>query len=180
MIFQRQLKGLPVAHEETVQVENYAFIDRVRVIQALFTFANPSLEEACRRRVEAINALTALCHLQKAQQPRRRRCNTSDVKLERDQTAPPFLNAPCLSDSLSIDCEPTQCRFCLGCESLPRETRLKPFHSRGDLKKHFYRKHLRHYPDGQPIACPHPRCHVDLVSKMHLRYHAELVHKTST
>lgn len=44
---QRQLKGLPVADKETVQVENYAFIDRVWVIQALFTFATPSLEKEC-------------------------------------------------------------------------------------------------------------------------------------
>lgn len=28
--------------------------------------------------------------------------------------------------------------------------RMKAFHSCGDLKKHFERKHLRHLPDGQP------------------------------
>ncbi|MCJ1343077.1 hypothetical protein MMC31_001268 [Peltigera leucophlebia] len=63
---QRQLKSLPVVEEETVQVEEYAFMERNRVIQALFTFATSSLEEKCRRRVEAVNALTALCRLQEA------------------------------------------------------------------------------------------------------------------
>ncbi len=34
--------------------------------------------------------------------------------------------------------------------------------------------------DGQPIACPHPRCDVSLNSTKHLQNHAEVVHKTPT
>ena len=70
--------------------------------------------------------------------------------------------------------------FCLGNKELSAADRLKTFASRGDLKKHFHRKHLRHYLDGQPIVCPHPRCDVTLNDKIHLQSHAEVVHKTPT
>lgn len=177
---QRQLKGLPVVEEETVQVEEYAFMERNRVIQALFTFATSSLEEECRRRVEAINALTALCRLQEARRPRCPKPSTSDSRLKRDAKPPSALDPPILSDSIPIECKSTQCIFCLGEEGLPAVTRLKSFHSRGDLKKHFQRKHLCHHSNSKPIACPHPRCNIELESKMQLQNHAALVHKTLT
>ena len=173
---QRQLKGLPVVEEETVQTEEYAFMERNRVIQALFTFATSSLEEECRRRVEAINALTALCRLQEARRPRRPKSSASDIRLD----PPSVLDPQSLSDSIPIECKSTQCIFCLGEEGLPAVTRLKSFHSPGDLKKHFQRKHLRHHSNSKPIACPHPKCNVELESKMQLQNHAALVHKTLT
>ncbi len=106
--------------------------------------------------------------------------SSSNTKLERDLTPPSVLQPPCLSDSIPIECKPTQCIFCVGCEGLPTEARLKSFHSHCDLKKHFYRKHLRHHPDGQPIICPHPRCKATLKGKIHLQNHAELMHKILT
>jgi len=177
---QRQLKGLPSVELETVKVEDYVFVERVRVIDALFTFAPSSPKEEGKRRVEAINALTALCRLQEGKHPRRPKPSARHIKLERDLTPPSVPQARSLSDSLPIECKPTQCIFCLGQADLPAVKRLRPFSSHGDLKKHFHRKHLRHHPDGQPIACPHPRCHVELGSTMHLQGHAELVHKTPT
>ncbi len=171
---QRQLKGLPLVDEETVKTAAYVFAERVRVIDTLFAFVTPSLEEECKRRVEAINALTALCNLQEGRHFRRRKPSSANTKLERD------LTPPSLSDSIPMECKPTQCIFCLGCEGLPAETRLKSFHSHGDLKKHFHRKHLRHHPDSQPIVCPHPRCEATLKNKTHLQNHAELMHKTPT
>ena len=177
---QRQLKGLPVVEEEMIQAEEYAFMERIRVIQALFTFATSCLEEECRRRVEAINALTALCRLQEARRPRHPKPSASDIRLERDVQPLSVLDPPGLSNSIPIECKATQCIFCLGEEGLPAVTRLKSFHSRGDLKKHFHRKHLRHHSNSKPIACPHPRCNVELSGKMHLQNHAALVHKTLT
>ena len=177
---QRQLKGLLSVEPETATVEDHVFVERVRVIDALFTFATSSPEEESQRRVEAINALTALCRLQEGKRPCRLQPFASTIKLERDQTPPSALQGRSLSDSLPIECKPTQCIFCLGQEDLAVATRLRPFHSRGDLKKHFQRKHLRYHPEGQPIACPHPKCHVDLTGTMHLQNHAALVHKTPT
>ena len=172
---QRQLKGLPIAEQEALHAAEYVFEERVHAIDALFTFATSSTEEECQRRVLAINALIALCKKQESQGFRRRK---ADVKVKEKQTSisPP----PNMSETLPIECKATQCIFCLGNEDLSAADRLKAFASRGDLKKHFHRKHLRHHPYGQPIACPHPRCDVILNSTMHLQNHAEVVHKTPT
>lgn len=177
---QRQLKGLLSAAPETATVEDYVFVERVRVINTLFTFATSSPEEECKRRVEAIDALTALCGLQEGRRPCRPKASASTVKLEQNRTPLSALKGRSLSDSLLIECKPTQCIFCLGQEDLPAATRLRSFHSHGDLKKHFHRKHLRHHPEGQPITCPHPKCYVDLTGTMNLQNHAEVIHKTPT
>ena len=50
--------------------------------------------------------------------------------------------------------------------------------SRGDLKKHFHRRHLLCYPDGVPISYPHPACDKRQFYKEHLQIHAAVVHKT--
>ena len=91
-----------------------------------------------------------------------------------------FIYSPSLSNTIPIECKPTQCIFCLGCEGLPAVTRLKSFASPGDLRKHFHRKHLQHHPKYQSIDCPHPRCAVTLNNTEHLQNHAEVVHKTRT
>ena len=123
----------------------------------------------------AINTLIGLCKKQESQGFRRRRVN---VKVEEKQTSvsPP----PNLSEMLPVECKATQCIFYLGNEDLSAADRLKVFAARGDFKKHFHRKHLRHHPDGQPIACLYPRCDVTLEGAMHLQNHAEVVHKTRT
>ena len=136
---QRKLKGLPSEELETAKAEDYVFEERVRVIDTLLTFATSSPNEECKRRVEAINALTALCRLQEGKRPRRSKLSASVIK-ERHLTPPSVLDPASLSDSIPIECEPTQCIFCLGCVALPTETRLKSFHSRYDLKKHFHCK----------------------------------------
>ena len=174
---QRQLKGVLSVELETT-VEEYIFAERVRVINALFTFAMSSPEEECKRRVEAINALTALCRLQEGQRTYRPRPSASPIQLEGNQTSPSALKGQNLSDSLPIECRPTQYIFYISQETLPAASRLRSFHSCSDLKKHFHRKHLRHYPEDQPIACPHPRYDITLTGKMHLLNHAEVVYKT--
>jgi len=121
--------------------------------------------------------LIALCKKQKNQDFRRRQ---ADIKIKEKQTSSSVSLSSNLSKSLSVECKSIQCIFCFGNEDLSAADRLKTFASRDDLKKHFHRKHLRHHPDGQPIACPHPRCEATLNGKMHLQSHAELVHKTPT
>ncbi|KAL8799611.1 MAG: hypothetical protein Q9182_005762 [Xanthomendoza sp. 2 TL-2023] len=172
---QRQLKGLPVAEQEALRAAEYVFAERVQAIDALFTHARSSTEEECQRRVAAIDALIVLCKKQESQGFRRRRANIK-VKEEQTSVSPP----PDLSETLPVECEATQCICCLGNEDLSVADRLKAFAARGDLKKHFHRKHLRHHPDGQPIACPHPWCDVTLDGAMHLQNHAEVVHQIRT
>jgi len=174
---QRQLKGLPAAKQEAIQAAEYVFAERVKAIDALFTFATSSTTEECQRRAAAINALSALCKKQDSQGFRRRK---AVIKVKEEQTSPSSSPPPNLSKILKVECKATQCIFCLGNEGLPDAKRLKPFSSCGDLKKHFHRKHLRHHPDGQPIACPHPRCDVVFERIMYLQNHAKIVHKTTT
>ena len=174
---QRQLQGLPAAEQENLQVAQYVFAERVQAIDTLFTFATSSTAEECQRRAAAINALTALCKKQDSRGFRRR---NADIKVKEEQTLPSSSPPPNLSKTLKVECKATQCIFCLGNEELPDAKRLKPFASRGDLKKHFHRKHLRHHPIGQPIACPHPRCDVVFERTMYLQNHVEKIHKIRT
>ncbi len=153
---QRQLKGLPLVDEETAKTAAYVFAERVRVIHTLFAFTTSSQEEDCKRRVKAINAMTALCGLREGHHFRRRKHFSADAKLEQDLTPPSVFQVPSLSDSIPIECKPTQCIFCLGCVGLPAATRLKSFHSHGDL---------------------HPECTaVTLDSMMHSNNYAATVH----
>ncbi|KAJ9644078.1 hypothetical protein H2199_003946 [Coniosporium tulheliwenetii] len=62
---QRQIHGAQVQEEKDIGGERKHLLpERVRVIDALFTFATSSPEEERKRRVEAINALVALGHVQ--------------------------------------------------------------------------------------------------------------------
>ena len=165
---------MPVAEQENLQAAEYVFAERIQAIDALFTFTTSSTEEECQRRAAAITALIVLCMKQESQGFRRRK---ADIQFKEEQTSPSVSSSPNLSKTLPVECKATQCIFCLGNEELSAPDRLKTFASRGDLKKHFHRKHLRHHPDYQPIACPHPSCDVTLNGTMHLQNHAALVHK---
>lgn len=178
---QRQLRGESLDEKDpTLKMHDCVVAERCQVIDSLFTFATSSPEEECRRRAKAINALKNLCNLQEGRRFRRRTHSASTNKLT-PETLPAALQPPSLSDSLPVECNPTQCIFCL--EGPSAEPRLKSFRSRGDLKKHFHRKHLRHHPKDRPIECPHPKCkvtQVTLQNTMELQNHAETVHKTRT
>lgn len=178
---QRQLEGLPpVEAEAALESGDFAFTERSRVIETLFTFATSSVRGEGERRADAIRAMTALCDLQEGRRPYFQARSTPKPEFNQDETSKAIVHKMSLSESIPIECKPTQCIFCIGSEGLPTEQRLKSFHSTGDLKRHFQRKHLRHHPKSQPIVCPHPRCKVSLQNTMHLQSHAELVHKTRT
>ena len=144
----RQLRGLPIPEQDRADAAHYIFAELVRVIESLFTFATLSPEEECNRRLQAIAAVNALCSSQEGRGFRRRDRGAADTKpVNEDMPS-------ALSESLPLESRPPQCIFCLGDEGLLAVKRLWRFSSRGDLKKHFHRKHLRHLPDGYPIACP--------------------------
>ena len=174
---QRQLKGLPVAEQDASQAAEYVFAERFQATDELLNFASSSTEEECQRRAAAINALTALCKKQESQGFRRRK---TDSKVKKEGTSPSLSPPSNLLENPLVECKATQCNFCLGNEDLSAADRLRTFASRGDLKKHSHRKHLRHHPHGQPIDCAHPRCDALLTCTMHLQNHAKVVHKTPT
>ena len=101
---QHQLKGLPVAEQENLQVVEYIFAERVQAIDALFTFATSSPEEECQRRAAAINALIALCKKQENQGFRRRK---ADIQIKEEQTSLSVSLPPNLSKTLPVECKAT-------------------------------------------------------------------------
>jgi hypothetical protein len=139
---QRQLKELLIVEQKVIQAAEYVFAKRVQIINALFIFVTSSIEEKCQRRAATINALVALCKKQKSQDFCRRKTN---IKIKEKQTSSFVSSSPNLSKTLSIECKAIQCIFCLDSEDLSTADRLRAFVSRGDLKKHFHRKHLRHH-----------------------------------
>ena len=182
-----QLNGTPVKLHQTTAFEResqaHLSEERRRAFAALFTFATSEPAEQCRRRADAINAVTALSKRQG--DPTRKACrtrqtySTGDVQKldgEADLATEPKVGL----ETFPIECSPSQCIFCLGNSEIPLERRKKPFRNRDGLKRHFHRKHLRHYPDDEPIDCPHPECNARLSDKEHLQNHASTVHKTLT
>jgi len=81
--------------------EHYIFVERVRVIESLFTFITSSLEEEYKRQLQAISAVTALCSLQESRGFRRRERFASGTKLEKEDTS------LILSESIPLESKPT-------------------------------------------------------------------------
>ena len=178
---QLQLNGASIKTDEPDQgmVWDSLSPERVNAINSLFTFATLSQIEERKRRTMAIDALIALCGVQEGS-----RCppNEHFMSETKQQLATPSSSLSCspAPESIPIKCKPTQCIFCIGDGTLSIEKRFKLFHSRGDLKKHFLRKHIKHHSANMPLDCPHPRCKINLNDIMHLRNHAEVIHMTPT
>ena len=154
--------------------------ERLRAFTALFTFATHDQVEECARRSEAMNAVTALCRLQRPLV--RRACRAKQVTPEPavEESTRKGAKTVGAAEPIPIECLPTQCIFCLGNVDFAYERRTKPFRRRDGLKKHFESVYLRHIPHGQAIDCPHPECNERLSDKQHLQNHAARVHKTFT
>ncbi|KAL8809508.1 MAG: hypothetical protein Q9223_007917, partial [Gallowayella weberi] len=110
------------------QLEGLPVVQQEALRAARYVFAE---------RVQAIDALFTFATSSTEEE--------ADIKVKEEQTSvsPP----PSLSETLPVECEATQCIFCLGNEDLSAADRLRAFAARGGLKKHFHRKHLRHYRD---------------------------------
>lgn len=179
-----QLRG---ARQDTAQTTSAQAIsplssERRRVLSALLAFAPSKHTGDQERRVEAIDAVAALCKRQEVTQRKvcRKKAACFVTSRKGDCTTADAKNA-IESDPIQTECLPTQCIFCMGNLELPLSHRTKQFRDRSGLKRHFFRKHLQHHDVKERIRCPHPKCndrwleHVD-----HLRNHAARVHKTLT
>ena len=184
---ENQLNGKMVGPEENAASEGERQLhlseERRRAFVALFTFVPSEPAEACRRRADAISAVTALSRCQEA--PVRKACRTKQTDCAGDVPKPDSETKSETKlklglETFPIECLPTQCIFCLGRRDLSLEKCRKAFRNHDGLKRHFQRKHLRHYPNGKPIDCPHPECDAKLLYKEHLQNHAATVHKTIT
>ena len=153
---------------------------RERAFNALFTIAMSDPADEGGRRSEAINAVTALCQGEESSEEKFSRRRHTLVVSEGVNLRDEGAETKPVPISIPIECLPTQCIFCLGNGNLSLAERTHAFGARGDLKKHFKRKHLRHISDGELIECPHPRCDAKLEHKQHLQSHAATVHKIIT
>ncbi|KAK4551680.1 hypothetical protein LTR86_010967 [Recurvomyces mirabilis] len=165
------------------EMENALSDERRRALKALLAFAPTESTQQHTRRSGAIDAVRALCNHQGP--PIRRACHRKAARKDATQPAS-YATITTQDEKTGCDlfptrCQPTQCIFCIGDDTLPVELRMNEFRNRDGLKRHFLRKHLRHLSAGQAIKCPHPRCsdqwldHAD-----HVRNHAATVHGTMT
>nr|POE75084.1 hypothetical protein CFP56_78196 [Quercus suber] len=158
--------------------------ERRRVLVALLTFASTEPMDDQSRRVEAIEAVRALCKRQ--EDPDQKICRTkkahsNHIREAQLHTVIDAEDSKVQQDPFPVQCLPTQCVFCMGNNGLSLAKRTKQFRDRAGLRRHFFRKHLQYHDTKQRIRCPHPKCcnewleHTD-----HLRNHAATVHKTLT
>ena len=177
---ERQLGGNNTRKKVQKPLQMYAFKERLLAIDSLFTFATTCSKEERARRGKAISTLASLAGRQEGRRAKAPKQSAVEVEAKEESS---LMNETVLSPreiQFPLNCQPTQCIFCLGQQNLPMTKRTKSFHKTGDLKKHFYRKHLKFLPKDRPIFCPHPSCNETLEHIMHLQRHAHEVHKTQT
>ena len=119
--------------------------ERRRVLAALFTFAPAEPVDDCKRRLEAIRAVAALCKRQELSL--QKVCRTKIACYNNRAAKGPIAgmsvkDRKVKDDIFPLKCLPTQCIFCIGKEEMSFANRTKTFRDRGGLKRHFYRKHL--------------------------------------
>ena len=154
----------------------YNIPERAKVVQLVCSPGEGvSDREQFRRRIEAIEARTALCHRREAQ--RRGRPKATIKQEESDGARNDSDKGP--DDEFPMVCRPTQCPFCLGNESLPYHHRIyeyaKPHQMMNEAEKH-----LKSLASEDPVPCPHPQCKAAglvLSSVMHFKSHTAKVHK---
>lgn len=166
------------------RVKQCLSLARQLVVDRLFAFAADTSEDESRRRVLAISAIIDLSQRQegrlgKAAASKRQPPRTPSRTLW-TSSKPVGHSNQVQAPLYPIQCEPTQCIFCLGQTALPEERRTMIFHSRGTLKRHWENCHLKHLVASEPLQCPHPECDARLLHTNHLRNHAHTVHMTPT
>ena len=135
--------------------------ERLAVLDALFKIRYHNPEDERARRVAAIEAMIAIGKVQDGHQypVRRRRTKAAMVRPERVTQQAPGV------------CKPRQCFFCVARQN------YHEYHSRGDLKKHILRCHVKRQKAGKAITCPLDGQILD-GGWQHVLAHAHNVHGT--
>lgn len=123
------------------------------------------------QRIDRIREMTKLCSRREA---RRRNVASSSGRLEvvAEDTVSLF--------SLPLECNPSQCLFCIGDERLPPEHRTFCWSRPAKMMDHIEDQHLKSLALDAKILCPHPRCResgVVLDGVSHFKSHALGIHK---
>ncbi|KAK3669460.1 hypothetical protein LTR78_010646 [Recurvomyces mirabilis] len=165
------------------EMKNPLSDERRGALEALLAFAPNESTQQHVRRSGAIDAVRSLCNHQQPQTRRacHRKAACKDVIEPGSHGTEKTRDEKIGYDLFPTRCQPTQCIFCIGDETLPIELRMNEFRNRDGLKRHFLRKHLRHLSTRKAIKCPHPRCSDEwLEHANHVRNHAATVHGTIT
>jgi hypothetical protein len=176
---ERQLSG-KVVNEDTrdaLERSNQLTPEHLLLIDAILTLPETSLENETRRRITAINAITAYCGMEEGPPPRRIQLGRP---VEDDSLMATKGEEP---DALSIAIRsiegqkrPTTCWICLGNPALTLRERVAFFAIPGSLSRHFLRKHVSKLQRGAHIDCQ--THNVRLEDRVQLLVHAERFHGT--
>jgi hypothetical protein len=152
-------------------------LEHLLLIDAILTLPETSLENKNRRRIAAVNAITAYCGVEEGPAS----CRIQRGRPVKDDS-PPALKAEepdALSQairSIKREKRPTKCFVCLGNPSLTLCKRVASYATSGSLSRHFLRKHVSRLQGGVHIDCR--ICGVRLEDRVKLLIHAERFHGT--
>lgn len=177
---ERQLSGKVVNEDTRDVLERLGQVppEHLCLIDAILTLPKTSLEKEYRRRIAAINAVTAYYGVEEGQPSRR---IESGGPLKDD--SPPAIkaeepNVALRQAILSIKTEkrPTKCFVCLGNSSLILRERVASYTTPGSLSRHFFKKHVKKLEDGVHIDCQ--ICNFRIEHRIALLTHAERFYGT--
>ncbi|KAJ5611981.1 hypothetical protein N7510_005175 [Penicillium lagena] len=190
---ERQLSGSAVDDEvakELLRTEDHMLPEQIYLLEKLLTWpVSKSLEAEWERRNAAVAAISQYCSVQEGGplRGRRKRLPPNDGINEKPTSiAIRPLKINCVTHGLSqrdlllqqaeehikASDKPLRCFQCYGNTTLPDHRRAQEWSEYKSILRHFRRQHL----DDR-------RCHmcsVDLLHEMHLRRHAEEVHRLCT
>ncbi|KAJ6020334.1 hypothetical protein N7499_003607 [Penicillium canescens] len=190
---ERQLSGAAVDDEEAkkvLQVEDQMLPEQIDLLEKLFTWpTSQSLEAEWQRRNAAVATISRYCCFLEGGplRGRRKRAAPSDgFDEEQTNVFPEPAKKSCSSpkpshqDILLVKAEnyikkakkPRRCFQCYGDTHLPIHRRTQKYSEYKSTLRHFREKHL------QDRRCY--MCDEDLLHEMHLRRHAEEIHRLST
>jgi hypothetical protein len=176
---ERQLSGKVVDEDtrDALERSDQVTPEHFLLIDAILTLPETSLENENRRRIAAVNAITAYCGVEEGPAS----CRIQRGRPVKDDS-PPVLKAEepdALSQairSIKREKRPTKCFVCLGNPSLTLRERVASYATSGSLSRHFLRKHVGRLQGGGHIDCW--ICGVRLEDRVQLLIHAERFHGT--
>ena len=194
---ERQLGGhaplkASINDERTAEAPSHVFVERVRVALAVRRTCTEGV--ACLGvdgRFEIMRDMIRLCDLQETRRARRPRCSplmevesSSAVGAFTPPVEPTGLTEkpPVDLSELPLKCNPKQCLFCLGDQSMPYEARTHKYTTPSNMRKHTRRCRPGLGLRLGPIPCPHPnnRCRAEVLRNgRHFKNHAKRVHRIS-
>jgi len=177
LAFDAQFSAAAVPPQDSQHTKKivYNIPERARVVQLVCSpMEGLSDHEKFQRRIEAIEARTALCYRREAQ-----RRGRPKVIVKQEDKDSGIGSSDEGENYFPTVCRPTQCLFCLGMENLPYHHRVyeyaKPHQMMNEVEKH-----LKSFAPEDPVPCPHPYCKAAglvLSSVMHFKNQTATVHK---